>query len=131
MRIAATYENGEIFQHFGRTEQFKLYDVEDGKIVNERIVGTNGSGHGALAGFLRSAGADMLICGGIGMGARMALAEAGVRVYPGVCGSADAAAKALAQGTLEYDPDARCDHHEHHDGDCGHNDCAKHDCGGN
>ena len=123
MRIAVTYENGEIFQHFGHTEQFKLYDVEDGKIISEQIVDTNGSGHGALAAFLKAAQADSLICGGIGMGARNALAEAGVTLYGGVTGSADAAAQALAQGALQFDPDAKCDHHGHHHGedhDCGH-----------
>ena len=87
MRIAVTYENGEIFQHFGHTAQFKLYDVEDGKIVQEQVVDTNGSGHGALAGFLQAAGADCLICGGIGMGAQMALADAGVKLYGGVQGA--------------------------------------------
>lgn len=110
MKIAVTYDNGEIFQHFGHTEQFKLYDVEDGKIINEQIVDTNGSGHGDLAGFLQAAKVDALICGGIGMGAQNALAE----------------------GTLEYDPDAHCDHHGHdHDGDCGHDHCAEHNCEGN
>jgi len=116
MRIAVTYENGEIFQHFGRTSQFKIYDVEDGKIVKEEIVDTFGTGHGALAGFLRGAQADALICGGIGMGAQMALAEAGVKLYAGVSGSADEAAAALAAGTLQYDPDAHCDHHDHEEG---------------
>lgn len=131
MRIAVAYENGGIFQHFGRTEQFKLYDVEDGKIVAEQIVDTNGSGHGALAGFLLEAKADALICGGIGMGAQMALSDAGIRLYAGVQGDADAAVKALAEGNLDYDPDARCDHHEHHDGDCGHDHCGEHNCAGN
>lgn len=131
MRIAVTYDNGEIFQHFGHTEQFKLYDVENGEIKSEQIVATNGSGHGALAGFLHSAQADALICGGIGMGAQMALEEAGIKLYGGVQGSADEAAKALAAGTLNYDPNARCDHHEHHDGDCGHDHCADHHCAGN
>ena len=92
MRIAATYENGEIFQHFGRTEQFKLYDVEDGKIVSSEVVGTDGMAH-----------------------------RAGIKIYPGVSGSADEAAKALAAGNLQYDPDAHCDHHEHGEGhECGH-----------
>ena len=131
MRIAVTYENGEVFGHFGHTEQFKIYDVEDGKIVKEEIVPTNGSGHGALAGFLADQGVDALICGGIGMGAQNALTAAGIRFYAGVTGSADAAAKALAEGKLEFDPDARCDHHEHHDGDCGHEHCADHHCEGN
>ena len=132
MRIAVTYENGEVFQHFGHSEQFKLYDVENGKIVSEQVVDTNGSGHGALAGFLQAAKVDALICGGIGMGAQMALADAGIRLYAGVQGSADAAAKALAEGTLNYDPDARCVHHgHHHDGDCSHDHCADHHCHGN
>lgn len=131
MKIAVTYENGEVFGHFGHTEQFKIYDVEDGKIVKEAVVPTNGSGHGALAGFLADQGVDALICGGIGMGAQNALTATGIRFYAGVTGSADAAAKALAEGKLEYDPDARCDHHEHHEGDCGHEHCADHHCEGN
>ena len=131
MRIAIPYEEGDIFQHFGHTEQFKLYDVENGTIVREQVVDTNGSGHGALAGFLQAAGADVLVCGGIGGGAQMALAEAGIRLYAGVAGNADAAAKALAEGNLEYDPDARCDHHDHHgEGhDCGSHGCGGHSCG--
>ena len=131
MRIAVTYENGEIFQHFGHTEQFKLYDVEAGKIVADQIVPTNGSGHGALAGFLKAAQVDALICGGIGMGARNALAEAGIKLYGGVSGSADAAAQALAAGTLQYDPNAECDHHGHHHGEdhnCGHHHGEGHVC---
>ena len=131
MRIAVTYENGEVFGHFGHTEQFKIYDVKDGKIVKETVVPTNGSGHGALAVFLADQGVDALICGGIGMGAQNALTAAGIRFYAGVTGSADAAAKTLAEGKLEYDPDARCDHREHHEGDCGHEHCADHHCEGN
>ena len=107
--------------------------MEDGKITNEQVIDTNGSGHGALAGFLLSAKVDALICGGIGMGAQMALADAGIKLYGGVQGSADEAAKALAEGHLNYDPDARCDHHdhEHHGGECGHGSCADHHCHGN
>ena len=80
---------------------------------------------------MKEAQADALICGDIGMGAQMALAEAGIRLYAGVQGSADEAAQALAEGRLDYDPDARCDHHEHHGGDCGHDHCAEHHCRGN
>ena len=128
MRIAVTYENGDIFQHFGHTEQFKLYDVENGRIVGEQIVLTNGSGHGALAGFLKAAQADALICGGIGMGAQTALAEAGIKLYGGVSGSADAAAQALAEGKLAFDPNVKCDHHgEGHE--CGHHHGEDHHCG--
>lgn len=130
MRIAVTYENGEIFQHFGHSEQFKFYDAEDGKIISEQIADTNGSGHGALASFLKAAQVDSLICGGIGMGAQNALAEAGIRLYGGVSGSADAAAKALAEGTLQYDPNVKCSQHGHGEGHgCGHHHGEEHGCG--
>ena len=111
MRIAITYENGDVFQHFGHCEKFKLYDVEDEKIVNEQIVDTNGSGHGALAGFLQTLKVDALICGGIGMRAQTALSDAAIKFYASVNGEADKAAKALIEGNLEYDPNACCDHH--------------------
>ena len=127
MRIAIPYDNGEIFQHFGKTEQFMIYDEMDGQIVLTAVVSTNGSGHGALAGFLKMGGVDAVICGGIGGGARNALAEAGIKLCPGVSGSADEAAEKYAAGTLEYDADAQCDHHGHEDGE-GHS-CGDHEEG--
>lgn len=130
MKIAVTYENGNIFQHFGHTEQFKVYDVEDGKVSGSKIVDTNGSGHGALAGFLSGLNVDTLICGGIGGGAQVALAEAGIRLYGGVSGSADDAVNALLAGNLEYNAEVKCEHHDHHgEGhSCGED---KHGCHGN
>lgn len=119
MRIAATYENGEVFQHFGHTAQFKLFDTENGKILFTQVVDTQGSGHGALAEFLRANGVEALICGGIGGGAQSALAEAGIKLYAGVRGSADAAVLALLAGKLNAAQGATCDIH-HEDGhDCG------------
>ena len=132
MRIAVTYENGEIFQHFGHTERFKVYDVEGGRVSVTAVVNTNGSGHGALADILKKLQVDTLICGGIGGGARAALAEAGIRLYPGVSGDADEAVKAFLEGQLEFDPDAQCADHGHghsHDGAChgsGHEGCGHH-----
>ena len=105
MKIAVTYENGRVFQHFGHTEQFRIYDVRDGAVAGSAVVPTDGAGHGALAGFLTGAGVDTLICGGLGGGARQALADAGIAVYPGVTGEADAAVSALLAGNLAYDPD--------------------------
>ena len=128
MKVAVTYENGQVFQHFGHSEQFKIYQVEEGKIVSSEVVDTNGSGHGALAGFLTNHGVEALICGGIGGGARNALAEAGIRLYPGVAGNADAAVEALVQDRLSYNPDTVCSHHHEGEGhDCGHGD--GHSCG--
>ena len=128
MRIAVTYADGLIFQHFGHTQQFKVYEVENGAIVSSEVVDTNGSGHGALAGLLSGLHADVLICGGIGGGAQMALAQAGIALYGGCSGDADVAVADLLAGTLRYNPTVRCDHHDHH-GE-GHN-CADHHCGGN
>lgn len=132
MRIAVTYENGQIFQHFGRTEQFKVYDAEDGRIVSSEVVGTNGSGHGALAGVLTALKADALICGGIGGGAQAALAAAGIRLYGGVSGEADEAVRALLKGELKFDADVHCGHHGRHgEGHaCGDHGCGQHGCGG-
>ncbi len=134
MRVAVTYEDGEIFQHFGRTEQFKVYDIEDGKVISSEVVGTNGRGHGALAGVLNELNADTLICGGIGGGAQAALAEAGIKLYGGVSGAADAAVETLLAGTLVFDPEVHCDHHgeqHHHEGGCGSHShtCGSHGCG--
>ena len=129
MKIAVTFDNGMVFQHFGHTEQFKIYETENGKIVSSRIISTDGQGHGALAAFLSANGVDTLICGGIGRGAQMALAEAGIRLYGGVQGAADEAAAALLAGTLDYDPDVHCDHHDHEHGTDGHG-CGGHSCGG-
>ena len=124
MKIAVTYENGQIFQHFGHTQAFKIYEITDGQISRTEVVDTNGSGHGALAGFLMQRGVDTLSCGGIGGGAQAALANAGIRLFGGVSGDADAAAEALVNGTLNFNPAVHCDHHEHAHGE-GHT-CGEH-----
>ena len=135
MRIAVTYQDGFVFPHFGHTAQFKVYDVENGQVVHSQVVSTNGQGHGALAGLLSQLQADTLICGGIGGGAQAALASAGIRLYGGVSGQADAAVQALLDGTLSYNPDVHCDHHGHEQGhSCGQHACGseeKHGCAGN
>lgn len=133
MRIAVTYDNGNIFQHFGHTAQFKVYDIENNQIVNQQIIDTNGQGHGALAAFLNGAQADILICGGIGGGAQNALAQAGIKLFGGVSGNADEAVQAYLAGTLNYSANATCNHHAHqHQHSCGQHHCNenKHGCSG-
>ena len=124
MKIAVTYAGGLIFQHFGHTVQFKIYDVQNDAVVASQVVDTNGSGHGALAGFLAELGVDTLICGGIGGGAQMALASAGIKLYGGIAGEADEAVAALLAGTLDCNSAPNCHHHGE-----GHN-CGDHGCGG-
>ena len=130
MLIAATYdENGEIFQHFGRTPMFKVYQVENGEIVAEGFLDPEGQGHGALAGILMSCGNEVLLCGGIGPGAVNFLGQAGIAVYAGNSGSADEAAAAFAAGTLVQNANANCDHHDHEHGEgCGHHGEGEHHC---
>lgn len=111
MKIAVTYENEQVFQHFGQTSQFKIYEVEDGKVTSSEVVSTGGKGHGSLAGFLKDAGVDTVICGGIGGGAKSALAELDIRVLPGVSGTVDEQVERLLAGNLEYDPTIQCSHH--------------------
>lgn len=127
MKIAVTYENGQIFQHFGHTKQFKVYQVHEDRIVSSEILDTDGNGHGALAGFLTKNQVSALICGGIGPGAQTALAEAGIKLFAGVSGDADQAVEAFLSGSLSYITEANCNHH--HDGHEGHT-CGDHGCKG-
>ena len=127
MRIAVTYENGQVFQHFGHTEEFKIYEVEDGKVTGTEIIGSNGSGHSALAALLDERKIDVLICGGIGGGAQAALAERGNELCAGAKGDADQAMEAYLRGEL-VNTGANCNHHgEGHD--CHEHGCGEHDCG--
>ena len=124
MKIAVTYDNGEIFQHFGKTESFKVYEVEDNKVVSSEVIGSNGTGHGALAGLLAEQGVNVLICGGIGGGAQTALTEAGIELCAGAQGNTDQAVESYLKGEL-VSSGANCDHHHH---EAGHS-CGSHEEG--
>ena len=132
MKIAVTYKDGNVFQHFGHTEEFKMYNVENGAVVSSEVVSAAGSGHGMLAGFLKNHGVQILICGGIGGGARNALGAQGIMLYPGASGDADQQVANFIAGQLAYDPNTKCNHHGEghtcsgHDHDHGHD----HNCGG-
>ena len=130
MKIAVPFADGEVFQHFGHTENFKLYEIEAGQVVFSEVIDTNGSGHEALANFLADLSVSVLLCGGIGDGAQNALAGVGIEVCSGAAGDADAAVAAFLRGELAYNPDVRCSHHDH--GGHGHGSCGenKHGCGG-
>ena len=108
MKIAVTYENGQVFQHFGHTEQFKIYTVDDENILSSEIVNTDGTGHGALADFLKERGVNVLICGGIGAGAVMARCPAAPPCPPSCATSGSPMPCATrASSSLEAQPAAR------------------------
>ena len=122
MKIAVCFENGQIFQHFGHTQTFKIYQIEDNSIQSTLLLDAPESGHGALAGFLQQNGVDTLICGGIGAGARTA------RGLGDVYKRQDEAVEDLLKSRLVYDPDARCADHAHHHHDSSHS-CSGGNCG--
>ena len=126
--VAVSYENGEVFQHFGHTEQFKISEIENGTVVNSGVVSAIGSGHGALAEYLKDYHVDTLLCGGIGGGAQTALAQAGIELFGGIKGNADEAVNAWIAGSLMYDPEIHCDHHDHEGHGCGEHVCGEHNC---
>lgn len=129
MKLAVTYDNGQVFQHFGKTQQFKIYDIQDGKVGPSLVTGTGGQGHGALAGLLRGLGISVLICGGIGPGAQDALKSLDITVIPGITGDADQAVQDFVDGKLVPNTEALCNHH--HDGpahSCGDHGCGEHTC---
>ncbi|MEG2082326.1 MAG: NifB/NifX family molybdenum-iron cluster-binding protein [Oscillospiraceae bacterium] len=123
MNIAVTYANGEVFQHFGHTEVFKIYEVENNKVVATKLVEATEGGHSALAGLLSKNDINALICGGIGGGAQTALAERGIALYGGVAGDADKAVEDLIQQKLVFQPDIKCNHFESHHGAEGEHHC--------
>ena len=124
MKIAVTYEAGNVYQHFGHTAQFKIYEVAEGKILSSQILDTNGSGHGALASLLDQNGIEVLICGGLGGCARTALNNAGIAIYGGVSGDADEAVELFLSNALNFNPNACCSHHGHGEG----HSCGSHSC---
>ena len=112
MKIAVTYEDGNVFQHFGRTENFKIYEIENGEIVSSEVMSSGGTGHEALAYLLADSDVNVLICGGLGAGAQEALIDAGIDVCSGATGDTDEAVKAYLKGELESSG-VNCDHHDH------------------
>lgn len=124
MKIAVTYENGNVFQHFGHTENFKIFEVREGKIIKSEVVNSNGVGHGALALLLKEYNVNVLICGGIGGGAQRALSDVNIEVYGGVSGNANQVVEAFINGKLDFNPHVECEHHSHDENhSCGHNGC--------
>ena len=131
MKIAVTYENGEIFQHFGHCEKFKIYTVEQDEVISSEVVDSTASGHGAISQMLSDYGVNAVICGGLGDGAMNALTELGIEVCSGVSGDCDEAVGYYIKGELES-TGVNCDHHSHEESEgcgCG-TDAGSCGCGG-
>lgn len=96
MRIAVTYENGDVFQNFAIAKQFKLFLVDEGEIFNDMVVDASGD----LLEFLAARKVDTLICGNILPDVKSALEQLNIAVFERVTGSADNAARAYLVGSL-------------------------------
>ena len=132
MKIAVTHKDGQVFQHFGHTEEFKIYEIEGDKIVSTEILGSGEFGHESLTVLLKSKGVELLICGGIGAGAQNALLQQGIVFRGGCSGDADEQVEKYLKGELVYNPNVTCNHHDHDHGEghtCGHHHGEGHTCG--
>lgn len=127
MKIAVTTENEMVFQHFGHSKEFTIYEIENEQVICKKSLDTGASGHGALADILKANSVNVLICGGIGLGAKSALREKRIELVPGVEGKADEMVVKYLSGEKIGNPDFVCTHHHEHDG----GDCSHHSCGGN
>lgn len=119
MKIAVTYdkETGNVFQHFGKTQFFKIYQIQDGKIVSSEVIDNGGNGHHELPPYLKALGIETLILGNRGQGAIDAIAASGLKEMPGITGNADNAAELFAKGELKPNFTAKCSHHGEHNND--------------
>ena len=124
MKIAVTCENNQVFQHFGHTPGFAVFEIADGKVVSEKMLSSGNSGHGALATLLALEQIEVLICGGIGGGAINALGNAGIKVVGGAAGDVREVAEAFVAGTLQVRENFHCNHHHHGEGHT----CGEHGC---
>ena len=125
MVVAIAQENGTVCGHFGKCASFALFTIEDGKITAQRDLDASAHGHDLLAGFLKENGADAVICGGMGQGAKETLDALGMTAMTGVTGDVRQVAEAYAAGTLVFSDNASCAGHGHHHGE-GHScSCGK------
>lgn len=114
MKVAVTYENGMIFQHFGKTRYMKIFDIDGDNIKSFDIVSMGENSHHSIASYIKELGVDTLICGGIGQGAVDALNSLGITIYAGNSGNADVAIFELLDGRLKKNSNANCTHHHDH-----------------
>lgn len=130
MKVAITCENNQVFQHFGHTPEFAVFTIEQGKVLSKEILSCGDTGHGALAGLLQNGGIDLLICGGIGGGAQVALAKAGIKLIGGASGDIDETITAFVSGHLQVNEDFECHHHDdsEHSHSCGSHGCHTGNC---
>lgn len=120
MKIAIPYNEGNVFEHFGRTKSFKVYDLQNGVIENTVFINADGSGHSELISMLKSVDVELVLCGGIGGKAIQMFNNLGIDVYTGATGNTDDVLRGFMDGSLKLNNTSTCDHH--------HDDSEEHSC---
>ncbi|MDF2587826.1 MAG: Dinitrogenase iron-molybdenum cofactor biosynthesis protein [Anaerocolumna sp.] len=126
IKIAVTTdENHNVFGHFGKTQTFTIYELRGDELISKSTLDSNGSGHSELVTLLAGQNINVLICGGIGMGAMEGLMDAGILVIPGAQGDVDVVTQAYLDGSLEENNEANCGHHHDENHECS-GECKNH-----
>lgn len=125
LRIAVTTDDQDnVFQHFGGCEKFAIYEIQDGQLESKEYVAATGSGHDELSQMMKEQKVNVLICGGIGQSAMMALLQNGIQVIPGQTGDINVAVASFLDGGVIPSSQSTCSGHDSDDCGCG---CG---CGG-
>lgn len=128
--IAIPTEGDMVNAHFGRSQAFTIFAIEDGKVTGSEVLDTKGyeHQHSGIAQLLKTKKVEVVLCGGIGPGAIAGLENAGLEVLRGASGLAQAAAQVYADGTFIAST-AVCNHDHGHDHSGHHHHEHSHDKG--
>ena len=112
MLVAITYENGEVFMHYGKTRQFIIFELDNNEIKSERIIDCGEYSHHTLADLLKLNNVDVVICGGCGVHAIESLEAKNIKVYNGACGDVHNVINEYINGKLKFNGATMCDCHK-------------------
>ena len=107
MKVAVSYKDGEIFEHFGHAECFAIYDfdLDDMNNSTKRLIDVSDRhGHQAMADLMKAEDVAAVLSGNMGGEAKALLLSYGIVPVVGYCGDADTAAELLVLGRLPILP---------------------------
>ena len=116
MKIAIANNDNMCTEHFGHCEGFKIYELENGKIINEDFIKNPGHKPGFLPMFLKEKGINVIISGGMGQMAQELFIENNIEVIVGANGENIELINQYLNGFLKSDKSI-CQKHEH-EGNC-------------
>ena len=111
MRVAITYDDGNVFMHYGKTREFIIFEIENNEIKNEFILPCGEYSHHTLADLLSINNVDVLICGGCGGHAIESLEAKNIKIYNGACGDVHNVIKQYINEELTFNGATECGCH--------------------